>query len=323
MSPEDHNTEDQSLDKPASNLHGPKLHPMMSPTAAALFGLVGVFILYQFVGGILTVSIFGMDLSNADINALRFLTMGSQILFILFPALLLAKLVYEDVTTVIRFKFPDTKELILFSVGIILLIPIMQNYLYIQNYFIEQWANNSVLIHNIKTLLDKLDKLVEDTYGQLLNANNSAEGLLIIVVVAVTPAICEEIFFRGFVQKSFEQKLRPFWAVFLTALFFGLYHFNPYGLIPLIALGAYLGYAAYSTESIFIPMTLHFLNNLTAVVAYFIWGNEDVFKSNVLPSSGLTISVISFLTLSVLFVGLIYYIRKNRVELSNYQKGKI
>ena len=60
MSPEDHNTEDQSLDKPASNLHGPKLHPMMSPTAAALFGLVGVFILYQFVGGILTVSIFGM-----------------------------------------------------------------------------------------------------------------------------------------------------------------------------------------------------------------------------------------------------------------------
>ncbi len=288
----------------------PELHPSVSPVTAAVTGLIGVFILYQLVGGILTLLIFGMDFQNADINAVRLMTMGGQILFILFPALLLSKMVYEDVTTVIRFRYPSKEQIVLFSAGIIILIPLLQNYLYIQNYFIEQLAQNNQLVQHTKQILDKLDKLVEETYGQILTANNFIDALLIVVVVAITPAICEEVFFRGFVQKSFEQRLKPYWSALITAIFFGLYHFNPYGLLPLIALGFYLGWAAYTTNSIFIPMILHFINNFTAVTAYFLFGEEDLIESNVVPESGITEPLIIFFFLLILFGGLVFYIKK-------------
>ena len=298
----------------------PELHPTISPITAAVTGLIGVFILYQFVGGLLTVFIFGFDFQNADINAVRLMTMGGQILFILFPALLLSKMVYEDVTTVIRFRYPTKNQILTFSAGMIILIPLLQNYLYIQNYFIEQLAQNNEFVNHLKQLVDKLDKLVEETYGQILTANNFIDALLIVVVVAITPAICEEVFFRGFVQKSFEQRYKPYWSALITAIFFGLYHFNPYGLIPLIALGFYLGWSAYTTNSIFIPMILHFINNFTAVTAYFLFGEEDLIESNVVPEEGIGQSVIIFILLLILFSGLVFYIKKNSPI--NMKRGK-
>ncbi len=290
---------------------GNELNPIMSPVAAALFGLIGVFILYQFVGGILTLVIFGSDFKNANMNAVRLMTMGGQILFILFPALLLAKLVYEDVTTVIRFKLPKQREVILFSAGMIVLIPLLQNYLYLQNRFIEFIASNNPFIQQVKSFLDKIDKMVGEQYNQILNGNNLIEQLLIVLVVSVTPAICEEIFFRGFVQKSFELKLSPFVSILITSVFFGFYHFNPYGLIPLIALGAYLGYAVYQSDSIFVSMVLHFLNNFVAIMAYFSFGDEDFIKSSVLPANDILMTSISFAVLLVLFSAIIMYIRKD------------
>ena len=59
--------------------------PTMSPNKAAILGLIAVFFIFQFGGGLLALSVFGFDLNNADMNLMRLLTIGSQILFILFP----------------------------------------------------------------------------------------------------------------------------------------------------------------------------------------------------------------------------------------------
>jgi hypothetical protein len=66
-------------------------YPLISPVAAAFLGLIGGFILYQFVGGLLTMLIFGFDLEAAPVNGLRFVTIFGQILFIFFPALFFSK----------------------------------------------------------------------------------------------------------------------------------------------------------------------------------------------------------------------------------------
>ena len=65
----------------------------ISPIAAAFIGLVGGFFLYQFVGGLLSLIVFGFDLDKAPINGLRLMTMAGQILFILLPALIFSKLI--------------------------------------------------------------------------------------------------------------------------------------------------------------------------------------------------------------------------------------
>ncbi len=303
----ENNNQNNSEPEPAGSK---KLATAFSPVAAALLGLISVFVLYQFGGALLTILILGFDFEKADVNALRLLTTGSQILFILLPALIFTKYVYPDVTSALRVKIPKLKEIGLFTLGLVILTPLLQSFLYIQNFIFDILANNVAFFGTTKRVLDELDKLVESAYGSLLNANSFFEASFIVFVVAVVPAVCEETFFRGFVQKSFEQKYSPFIAIIFTSLFFGLYHFNPYGLISLIALGAYFGYAAYKSNSIFVPISLHFINNFFSVLAFFAIGDKELLSSGATPTENIYMYIISFVVLSAVFIFFIYHTKR-------------
>ncbi len=287
------------------------LQPLISPLTAALIGLIGVFVLYQIGGSVLTLIIFGFDFQNADVNAMRLMTIAGQLLFILLPALLLAKYVYSDVTTALRVRLPKKIELVYFLIGLFILIPLLQNYLYIQNFFLIKLAHSSSFFASLKETLDSLDKLLEKAYVNLLNVNNVWEGILVIFAIGITPALCEEVLFRGFIQTSLELKSTPFKGALYTAIFFGLYHFNPYGLIPLIALGFYFGYAVYSTRSIGTSVTLHFTNNFISILLFFIYGNSELLDSSVPPPKELTQISIQFLFLLIVFIAFLIFIKRN------------
>ncbi|GMU95205.1 MULTISPECIES: CPBP family intramembrane glutamic endopeptidase [Ignavibacterium] len=306
------NQQQNQNDSEEVNKSDEKVKSNISPIAAAFIGLVGGFFLYQFVGGLLSLIVFGFDLDKAPINGLRLMTMAGQILFILLPALVFSKLIYEDVGKIIRLRIPDWTEIILFVVGIGILTPLLQSYLYIQNYYIEVWAKNSESINTLKTFFDSLNELVDKTYGNLLKASGVPELLFVVLIVAVVPAISEEVMFRGFIQRSFELKIKPFIAALLTAVFFSLYHFNPYGLIPLAILGFYFGFAAYTSKTLLIPVLLHFLNNFTAVMLYYIIGSEELIKSDVAAKSGDDLGFYTFVTISlaIVFIALIFLIKK-------------
>ncbi len=284
--------------------------PLVSPVKAAFVSLIGIFFLYQLLGAIITLLIFGMDFENADVNAMRLLTAGSQILFILLPALFLAKWIYIDVTPIIRYKIPKPGEVGLFLLGMIILVPLMQSYLFIQNYFIELLAEKSSFIYSIKSIVDELDSFVEETYGNLLVVNNGFEAVLVVFVVAVVPAVAEETFFRGFVQKSFEYKYKPIIAAIITALFFGIYHFNPYGFVALTCLGLYFGFSAYISKSIFIPVILHFANNFFSILAYLIIEDDEMLKNSAVPVDNIIPYFGGFLILLTIFILLVIGIKK-------------
>lgn len=283
----------------------------ISPVAAAFIGLAGGFFLYQIIGALLTVLIFGLNLESIPVNSLRLMTMAGQILFILLPALLFAKWIYSDVGKIIRIRKPDLKELGLFIIGIIILTPLLQSYLFMQNYFLEVLAKNSSAINSIKSFFDALNEMVEKTYGNLLSASNIFELTFVVIVVAVVPALSEETMFRGFIQRSFELKYKKYLAAIITAVFFSLYHFNPYGFVPLFILGSFFGFAAYKSKTLIIPMILHFLNNFSAVSLYHIIGDDEIIKSDAsVNPNELSSYVMMFFGLTVLFVGLIIVINK-------------
>jgi membrane protease YdiL (CAAX protease family) len=283
----------------------------ISPVAAAFIGLAGAFFLYQIVGALLTVLIFGLNLESIPVNSLRLMTMAGQILFILLPALLFAKWIYSDVGKIIRIRIPDLKELGLFTIGIIILTPLLQSLLYIQNFYLEIWAKNISFINTLKSFFDSLNEMVEKTYGNLLSASNVFELLLVVIVVAIVPALSEEAMFRGFIQRSFELKYKKYLAAIITALFFSAYHFNPYGFIPLFILGAFFGFAAYKSKTLLVPMFLHFLNNFSAVMLYHFIGDDELIKSDpTINADEFSSYVMMFFGLSVLFIGLIIFINK-------------
>ncbi|MCH8326420.1 MAG: CPBP family intramembrane metalloprotease [Bacteroidetes bacterium] len=293
--------------------------PQISPITAGFIGLIGGFFLYQFVGGLLTFIIFGFDINNAPVNGLRIMTMASQLLFILLPAIIFSKWIYNDFNIILKLKTPDYKEVILFIIGIFVLTPLLQNYVSIQNHFIEKMAEISPFINSIKSLLDSLNKLVETSYINLLSTKTIFDAIFVIFVVSIVPAVSEEIMFRGFIQTSFELKLKSRWAIVITAVFFGLYHFNPYGLIPLIILGLYFSFAAYMSRSIFVPMILHFTNNFIAIIMYFLIGDKDLVDSSASGVLDIRISFFLLILFTVIFIGVVYiifaYYKKKKIEL--------
>jgi hypothetical protein len=309
MNEELQNQENQNKEDPHEEI---KPFSTISPILTAFIALFGIFFLYQVGGALLTIAIFGFNIEKADINAVRLLTTGGQLLLILLPTLIIARLVYHNNTTfMLRVKFPKAKEVGAFVIGLIILTPLLQNILYVQNYVLLKLAENSLLVKNLIRFMDELDKLVEKTYGNLLSAHSIFEASFVIFIVAVIPALCEETLFRGLVQKSFERKLKPFWSIFITASFFGLYHFNPYGLVALIALGAYFGYAAYVSDSIFATMILHFLNNLVAVLAYFLFGNDELINTGITKSDHIVPQLFSLVMFATLFFSYMIFIKTN------------
>ncbi len=286
------------------------LFPMMNPVTAAFLALFGVFILYQVVGSLITLIIFGFKLENADTNAMRLMTMAGQFLFILLPAIWLAKAVYGDVSTVLRGRrIPPAKEFGFAIAGLAILTPLLQIFITLQNYVITHLAEHSALINSFKHFLDNMDKFVESSYLDILTTHNIFETSLVILVVAITPAICEEVFFRGFVQKSFELKLKPVWAISITSIFFALYHFNPYGLVSLFFLATFLGWFAYRGKSILLSMTIHFLNNLFAVVMYLIYGKDELISNPDVSNINIPEIIGEFGFLLVLFIIFFIYVR--------------
>jgi len=311
---------EENRDNKFSPQYNLETEPTMSPAKAAVYSLFIVFFLYQFGGGMLHLLIFGFDLKDANMNAFRLFTAAGQILLILAPALILAKVVYIDVTPILRVKMPHWKEIAVFVLGLVIVIPLLQNFIYVQNYIIQQLAEISTSFESIKLFFDEMDQHLVNTYGDILSASSIFEMILIVLVVAVVPGVCEEVFFRGFVQKSFELSIKPFWAIFITSLAFSLYHFNPYGLLALLILAMYFGFSVYLSNSIMIPILLHFLNNLFSIVVYFIWGEEELTNAVIIKPEEFEFNLISLIFLSIIFFLFLFYVKKHYYKFNNIYK---
>ena len=173
--------------------YDPETEPIMSPSKAAIYSLLLVFFLYQFGGGLLHLLIFGIDLKDANMNAFRLFTAAGQILFILAPALILAKMVYADVTPILRVQLPHWREVAVFILGLVIIIPLLQNFIYVQNYLVQKLAEVSNLFESIKIFFDDMDKLLANSYEGILSAGSIFEMIFIVLVVAVVPGVCEEV----------------------------------------------------------------------------------------------------------------------------------
>ena len=103
-----------------------------------------------------------------------------------------------------------------------------------------------------------------------------------VFALAVTPAICEEILFRGYLQRQLERGFGIAGGIIATGLLFGLYHFRLSQAIPLAVLGIFLCWLAWRTGSLWVPILIHFLNNAVAIAAATAasanpdWGIEDI-----------------------------------------------
>lgn len=109
-------------------------------------------------------------------------------------------------------------------------------------------------------LLPPPDSLVEGLREALLLGKDPAPLALVLLVIAFTPAFCEEVFFRGLTLGGL-RRLKPWLAIGLSSLLFAVAHASIYRLLPTLLLGVALGYVAWRSGSIFCSMIVHAINN--------------------------------------------------------------
>ncbi|NTW51426.1 MAG: CPBP family intramembrane metalloprotease [Chlorobiaceae bacterium] len=145
------------------------------------------------------------------------------------------------------------------AAGMVLLQPFLYSIVEVQNLLLPFLG---------ETGRDMLrDQARLDLFLRKIAGEASPGGFLAAAAVLVlTPSICEELFFRGFIQKSFAQILTPNKAFLITGFVFALFHMEWFNLVPLTLLGWYIGYIYVKSGDLSVPAVAHGTNNLMALV---------------------------------------------------------
>lgn len=143
----------------------------------------------------------------------------------------------------------------------------------------------SALLHQINQLIP-----ISDTWKELEKTNLLLQKKLIlgtgiphllssIAVVAMLPALLEELFFRGLLYniflKLFQNRHAAIWA---QGILFGVAHFNMGQVLPIVGIGVLLGYLAAYSKNIWYGVLIHFMNNAFAVLMLFYASSNETAK---------------------------------------------
>jgi membrane protease YdiL (CAAX protease family) len=113
-----------------------------------------------------------------------------------------------------------------------------------------------------------------------LKADNWRDLASNLFLIALIPAIGEELLFRGLLQKQLsELSKNPHIGIWIAAFLFSFMHFQFFGFIPRFILGVLLGYIFYFSKSLWLPIMAHFTNNAMAVIFYYLYSTGQTNKT--------------------------------------------
>lgn len=172
------------------------------------------------------------------------------------------------------------------------------------------YINQQMVLPSGLHALEEFMRTQEDAAARLVEQfmqTDTVGGLLVnIGLMALLPALCEETAFRGFLQSLFlpddlnssaSPRLTPrqHLVIWLVAAIFSFIHFQFYGFVPRMLLGAMFGYMVAWTGSLWVPMLMHFVNNAATVLTY-----SYVYRHHLDPNSVESIGISSTLWLGIL-----------------------
>ncbi len=123
--------------------------------------------------------------------------------------------------------------------------------------------------------MDSMDEESVDSLMKMLQMDGVGDLIVNLIIIALLPAIGEELLFRGVIQSELVKKINnPHLAIFLASAIFSGFHMQIQGFVPKLIIGLVLGYSYYWTKSIWYPMAIHFVNNGLQTVILFFAGDE-------------------------------------------------
>jgi membrane protease YdiL (CAAX protease family) len=132
------------------------------------------------------------------------------------------------------------------------------------------WAYPFVIVSGpvvslpVAALLDGLGFGSDASFEKVFVHVNHAQAALLITAMSLLPALAEELFFRGYMQRRLLERWTPAWSIAVTTVLFALMHVHPYSVLAILPVGGWLGVLAWRTGSIWPSAACHAFNNAAA-----------------------------------------------------------
>ena len=157
-----------------------------------------------------------------------------------------------------------------------LTIGILYTFLVVDARVIE-WNANLNFPPELETSLRQMEDTAMVATKVITDMNGIGDFLIVLLVIAVIPALVEEFLFRGLIQNYLHRLSgNPHVAIWIAALIFSAVHLQFYGFIPRVLLGALFGYLFYYSGNLSVPILAHFLNNGFSLVLVYVMGDEVI-----------------------------------------------
>jgi membrane protease YdiL (CAAX protease family) len=215
-------------------------------------------------GGIM----FLFDSSN--LNVMKIIQGFSQIFTFMLPPIIFLKINKVNIKDFLGVNIKLSWKIILLSIILLFAALPFTDWLILENgklslpdsmWKIEKWMQNS-------------QQMSEEIMTKLLGVNNIGGLFFNILIIAIIPAIGEELLFRGVFQKMLVNNMRNHHlAIIIASIIFSAAHMEFYSFLPRVVLGMILGYTFYYSGNIIIPMIIHFVNNALSISTYYYYFN--------------------------------------------------
>ncbi len=239
-----------------------------SSESARLFQLLFVFF-FCFISGII-IGILCFGISSSEITTLKILSFIQSVFSFIIPSFILAYLWSDKPFNYLYIKSVfDWKAFLAVMLMMIIAIP-----------FINLMAefNKSIPFPGFMSGIEEHLKVMEERSlmqtEKLLTARTPGTLLLNLFLIAVIPALGEELFFRATLQRLLQESKPYILAIWTTAFIFSVIHMQFYGFIPRLILGAFFGYIIVWSKNVWLPVFAHFINNAVIVVFCYLSANN-------------------------------------------------
>lgn len=248
-------------------LDGSWERPGRNPLGAGLAGILICGALYSALGGlvlsVITLIVTSVDTSWAgsgdflvmisrfyarfQVPILLVTTVGEFSIFLGLTLVLVRRWHSSRPSDYLGYRRPAAVDLVLAGIGAISVVPIAE--------LLDAWTY--VLLPVLRELRGGQESL--------LTIHSPLALVLVVGTIAVTPAICEEALFRGWLQTTLQRRLSIPLAIVVQGLLFALFHTNPLSVVALAFVGFYLGFLFQRSGTLFASMTAHCLYNGTII----------------------------------------------------------
>jgi membrane protease YdiL (CAAX protease family) len=221
-----------------------------------------------------SLSASGMD-TKEGLNFLKYFQVVQSIGLFVVPPIVIAWLYHGNIGEYLFLNKTTSLSSYLYAIlAILVLIPLINfiGEINSQMKFPESFSGMEDWMRSMEDAAEVMVKKfmkVESVSGLLFN----------VFMIAILPALGEELLFRGVIQRIFTNWSKNYhWGIWIAAFLFSAMHMQFYGFLPRMALGAMFGYLLVWSGTMWVPILAHFANNAMGVLGYYLIDKGTISK---------------------------------------------